>query len=143
MGAPVTCPISFLGRVGTERVGNAPVLLLGGVLIDQCGSGGAVTYAGHQVGKARWRGAPAPGWPKIVGGSRSVGGCASNPTRHPPGRAEQTAARRATVRRASRSADVAPGGGQLHRVRVDGGRDGRACDGRRWGWIVVTMVSLC
>jgi len=36
-----------------KRVGDLPVLLLSGVLIDQRGPGGAVTHPGHKVGEAR------------------------------------------------------------------------------------------
>lgn len=44
-------------------------------------------------------GAPAPGWPGTVGGSRSVGGGGgSHPVCRQPGRAEQTTARPASVR---------------------------------------------
>ena len=32
---PVTCPISFAGEVRAQRVGDALVLLSGGVLLDQ------------------------------------------------------------------------------------------------------------
>src|SRR5690348_10326699 len=49
---PVTCPIPLPFDAGAERIGDLPVLLLSGVLVDQRGPSGAVTHAGHEVSEA-------------------------------------------------------------------------------------------